>query len=202
MADRNQTIDATREIFSPSRHQIRLGLRGSLAEHRLPIGKDRGQIRVGLCARIAEALRPAAVIGPGPQFSPEQIMVAMQSPPSRQKLNIETRDTCSGFFWNANLSKEYKMRKLITATVVFILAGLPAAYARGGMHGSGMHGLMAPANPAVPPSLTPDPRLTGTAPLPPHHQPTSASSVPDAMLKPTPEEMAVDRAIGNICRGC
>ncbi len=66
------------------------------------------------------------------------------------------------------------MRKLIMATVVFSLVGLSAGYARGGMHGSGMHGLMAPANPAVPPSLTPDPRLTGTAPLPPHHQPTSA----------------------------
>jgi hypothetical protein len=189
------------EICSPSRHQIRLGLRGALAEHRCQIGKDRRQIQVGLCARIAEALRAAAVIGPGPQFSPEPIMVAMQSLPTRQKLNIETRDTCSGLF-GMPTSKEYKMRKLITATVVFVLAGLPAAYARGGMHGSGMHGLMAPANPTVPPSLTPDPRLTGTAPLPPHHQPTSASSVPDAMLKPTPEEMAVDRAIGNICRGC
>ncbi len=107
------------------------------------------------------------------------------------------------------------MRKLIIATVVFVLAGPAASYARGGMggmggmhgsgmHGSGMHGLMAPANPSVPPSLTPDPRLTGTAPLPPHQQPTSAgpSSVPDAMLKPTPDELAVDRAIGNICRGC
>jgi hypothetical protein len=99
------------------------------------------------------------------------------------------------------------MRKLILATAVFVLAGLSAADARGGMHGSGMHssgmrGSMAPANPAVPPSLTPDPRLTGTAPLPPHHQPTSAASVPDAMLKPTPDEIAVDRAIGNICRGC
>jgi hypothetical protein len=106
------------------------------------------------------------------------------------------------------------MKKHVMATVVFILAGVSVADARGGMHGSGMHGsgmhgsgmhaLMAPANPTVPPSLTPDPRLTGTAPLPPHQQPTSAgpSSVPDAMLKPTPEEMAVDRAIGNICRGC
>ena len=100
------------------------------------------------------------------------------------------------------------MRKLIITITVLVLAGFSTAYARGGMHGSGMHGsgmhgLMAPANPAVPPSLTPDPRLTGTAPLPPHHQPTSAdSSVPDAMLKPTPGEMAVDRAIGNICRGC
>ena len=106
------------------------------------------------------------------------------------------------------------MRKLIIATLVFLLAGLSASYGRGGMHGGGMHGegmpggemqgLMAPANPAVPPSLTPDSRITGTAPLPPHHQPTSVDvpSVPDAMLKPTPEEAAVDRAIGNICRGC
>jgi hypothetical protein len=101
------------------------------------------------------------------------------------------------------------MRKLIIATLVFSLAGLSASYARGSMHGEGMRGgemqgLMAPANPTVPPSLTPDSRLTGTAPLPPHHQPTSADvpSLPDAMLKPTPEEAAVDRAIGNICRGC
>jgi hypothetical protein len=110
--------------------------------------------------------------------------------------------------------KERNMRKFIIATLVISMAGLSTSYARDGMHGGGMHGegmrggamqgLMAPANPAVPPSLTPDTRLTGTAPLPPHHQPTSADapSLPDAMLKPTPEEAAVDRAIGNICRGC
>jgi hypothetical protein len=104
---------------------------------------------------------------------------------------------------------ERNMRKLIIATLVFFLAGLSASYARGGMHGGGMHGggmpgLMAPANPTVPPSLTPDPSVVGTAPVPPHHQPTSADvpSLPDAMVKPTPEEAAVDRAIGNICRGC
>jgi hypothetical protein len=101
-----------------------------------------------------------------------------------------------------SITEECKMRKLIIATTIFVLVGISAADARGGMRGSGMHGLMAPANPTVPPSLTPDPRLTGTAPLPPHRQPTSAASVPDAMLKPTPDEMAVDRAIGNICRGC
>jgi hypothetical protein len=110
---------------------------------------------------------------------------------------------------DANRSKERKMRKLIVVTMVFFIAGLPASFARGGMHGSGMHspgmlGLMAPANPAVPPSLTPDPRLTGTAPVPPHHQPTSAdvSSHPNDTLKLDPEDAAVDRAIGNICRGC
>src|SRR5260221_14205271 len=96
------------------------------------------------------------------------------------------------------------MRKLVVATMVLILAGISASYARGGMHGSGMHGLMAPANTAVPPSLAPDPRLIGTAPLPPHHQPTSAdvSSLPSAMLKLDPEDAAVDRAFGKICRGC
>jgi len=101
------------------------------------------------------------------------------------------------------------MRKLIIATLVFFLAGLSASYARGGMHGGGMHGggmpgLMAPANPTVPPSLTPDTRLTGAAPVPPHHQPTRAdvSSLADAMPKLDPEDAAVDRAIGNICRGC
>jgi hypothetical protein len=97
------------------------------------------------------------------------------------------------------------MRKLIVATIVFLIAGLPASsYARGGMHGSGMQGFMAPANPTVPPSLTSDPRLIGTAPVPPHHQPTSAnvSSLPNDILKLDPEDAAVDRAIGNICRGC
>ena len=84
------------------------------------------------------------------------------------------------------------MRKLIIATMVFVLAGISASSARGGMHGGGMHGLgshalMSPANPTVPPSLTPDARLIGSAPVPPHHQPTAAdvSSRPDAMLKPT-----------------
>jgi len=53
-----------------------------------------GPTGCGLCGieSIAEAMRPAAVIGHGQQFSPEQIMVAMQSLPSRQKLNVETRE--------------------------------------------------------------------------------------------------------------
>src|SRR3981189_3981200 len=100
-------------------------------------------------------------------------------------------------------ARERIMRKLIIATLVFFLAGLSASYARGGMHGGGMHGggmpgLMAPANPTVPPSLTPDPSLVGTSPVPPHHQPTSADvpSLPDAMVKPTPEEAARDARVG------
>jgi hypothetical protein len=94
-----------------------------------------------------------------------------------------------------------KMRKLIIMTAIFVLAGLSTGNARGGMHGHGASGLMAPANPTVPPSLTPDTRLIGGAPLPPQQQPTSANS-PTFSLKPDPEDAAVDRMIGNICRGC
>src|SRR5712675_2923208 len=55
----------------------------------------------GLCGieSIAEAMRPAATIS-GRQFSPEQIMVAMESLPSRQRLNIETRAVHAAAFWN------------------------------------------------------------------------------------------------------
>jgi FdhD protein len=62
-----------------------------------------GPTGCGLCGieSIAEALRPAAVIGHGQQFSPNQIMVAMQSLPSRQPLNIETRAVHAAAFWNA-----------------------------------------------------------------------------------------------------
>jgi len=105
------------------------------------------------------------------------------------------------------------MRKLIMATVVFSLAGLSASYARGGMHGGGMHGMgmhgmgmqgqMAPANPTVPPSLTPDPGLTGSAPLPPHHQPTSADVLRSRMpCSSRPLKRLRRSGDRNICRGC
>jgi FdhD protein len=52
-----------------------------------------GPTGCGLCGidSIAEAMRPAAVVGHGQQFSSEQIMIAMQNVPLLQKLNIETR---------------------------------------------------------------------------------------------------------------
>src|SRR5882757_5233378 len=61
-----------------------------------------GPTGCGLCGidSIAEAMRPAAVVGHGQQFSSEQIMVAMQSVPSLQKLNIETRAVHAAAFWN------------------------------------------------------------------------------------------------------
>jgi hypothetical protein len=80
------------------------------------------------------------------------------------------------------------MRKLILTTAI-ILAG----------HSAGTGTLMAPANPTVPPSLPPDARLTGSAPLPPHHQPTRADGL---SLTPDPEGARVDRMSSGICRGC
>jgi hypothetical protein len=106
---------------------------------------------------------------------------------------------------------ESKMKKLIATIIIVSLAGLFAANARGGMHGGGTGGLMhsagttglgSPANPSVPPSLTPDSRLTGNAPLPPHHQPTRSDVASGTSYQVDPEDAKVDRMIGNICRGC
>ena len=60
-----------------------------------------GPTGCGLCGidSIAEVMRPAAIIEQGQQFSPEQIMVAMQNLPMHQKLNIETRAVHAAAFW-------------------------------------------------------------------------------------------------------
>jgi len=52
-----------------------------------------GPTGCGLCGieSVAEAMRPAAIVGTGRQFSSEQIMTAMRNISSLQKLNIETR---------------------------------------------------------------------------------------------------------------
>jgi hypothetical protein len=96
------------------------------------------------------------------------------------------------------------MKKLVVTTAIFVLTGLSSGYAQGGMQSTRPGALSAPANPSVPPSLTPDPRLSGSAPLPPHHQPTrgDVASIPEGSLKPDPEDAKVDRMIGSICRGC
>jgi len=61
-----------------------------------------GPAGCGLCGieSIAEAVLASAIVQHGQQFSPEHIMVAMQSLPSRQKLNIETRAVHAAAFWN------------------------------------------------------------------------------------------------------
>jgi FdhD protein len=63
-----------------------------------------GPTGCGLCGieTVAEAMRPAAVVGPGRQFSSEQIMTAMRNISSRQKLNIETRAVHAAAFWDVN----------------------------------------------------------------------------------------------------
>ena len=61
-----------------------------------------GPTGCGLCGieSVAEAMRHVAVVGRGRQFSAEQIMVAMRSLASRQKLNIETRAVHAAALWN------------------------------------------------------------------------------------------------------
>ena len=96
------------------------------------------------------------------------------------------------------------MHKLVITTMLLIVAGISTSYARGGMHGGAAGALMAPANPAVPPSLTSDPRLLGTAPLPPHQQSTVAdlSAINNVSLAPTEDEKKIDSVVNGICRGC
>jgi FdhD protein len=61
-----------------------------------------GPTGCGLCGidSIAEAMRPTAVVSQSRQFTPEQVMAAMESLPSRQKLNIETRAVHAAAFWD------------------------------------------------------------------------------------------------------
>jgi FdhD protein len=61
-----------------------------------------GPTGCGLCGieSIAEAMRTPAIVRRGQHFSPENITIAMQSLPSRQKLNIETRAVHAAAFWN------------------------------------------------------------------------------------------------------
>jgi FdhD protein len=60
-----------------------------------------GPTGCGLCGidSIAEAVRPAAIVGRGRTFSPQQIMMAMQAIPALQKINIETRTVHAAAFW-------------------------------------------------------------------------------------------------------
>jgi hypothetical protein len=101
------------------------------------------------------------------------------------------------------------MRKLILAGIILTLAGSTYASARGGhghSHGHMGHGHMRhvglrPANPTVPPSLTPDARLTGDAPVPERRQPKRGNA-PTVSESRHPDDAELDRKIGSICRGC
>ncbi|HEY3791027.1 MAG TPA: hypothetical protein VGM09_04290 [Bradyrhizobium sp.] len=99
------------------------------------------------------------------------------------------------------------MRKLIVATTILAIAGVAPCLARGGhghghhqVHGHSRHALSAPANPSVPPSLTSDAGVTGSAPLPSHRQlKTTDTPAPEKL---DPEDDKLDQRIKSICRGC
>jgi len=63
-----------------------------------------GPTGCGLCGidSIAEALRPTTIVGPGRQFSSEQIMSAMKNISSLQKLNAETHAVHAAAFWEVD----------------------------------------------------------------------------------------------------
>jgi FdhD protein len=73
-------------------------LAARLSERRRHIAGPTG---CGLCGieSIAEAVRPAAVVGAGGQFTPEQIVAAVQLLPALQKINVETRAVHAAAFW-------------------------------------------------------------------------------------------------------
>jgi FdhD protein len=60
-----------------------------------------GPTGCGICGidSIAEAIKPAAIVGSGPNFSAGQIMTAMQSIAALQKINAKTRAVHAAAFW-------------------------------------------------------------------------------------------------------
>lgn len=95
------------------------------------------------------------------------------------------------------------MKKTLLA-ILLISATLPQwSFARGGGHRSSS-AFGAPANPSVPPSLTSDPRLSGTAPLPRETQPArgKATDARSQAVMISPDDARIDRIVKNICRGC
>jgi hypothetical protein len=94
-----------------------------------------------------------------------------------------------------------RTRELILIAAILVLAGSTEAFARGHGRSHGRIVTGGPADPSVPPSLTSDPRLTGSAPLPAHGQPRRGSA-PVVSDQRDPEDLALDRKIKSICRGC
>ncbi len=60
-----------------------------------------GPTGCGICGidSIAEAVRPAAIVGTCRSFSPQQIVAAMQSLPPLQTIHVETRAVHAAGFW-------------------------------------------------------------------------------------------------------
>ena len=91
------------------------------------------------------------------------------------------------------------MRKLILLAGMLVV-GVSPGFARGG-HGHSRGSLSSPANPSVPPSLTPDARLTGSAPLPSSHPPMTKADAA-AATPIDPDDARVNKMIKSICHGC
>lgn len=101
-ADEIRSIDLVR---SRNGVELRMWLAGSnsqrLKERRRRIAGPTG---CGLCGieSLAEAIRPADIVGHGRKFTPAQIMTAMQSILPMQRLNIETRAVHAAAFWQSS----------------------------------------------------------------------------------------------------
>lgn len=69
-----------------------------LSERRRQIAGPTG---CGLCGidSIAEAVRPTGIVGSIVSFSPQQIMIAMQTLPALQHINVKTRAVHAAAFW-------------------------------------------------------------------------------------------------------
>jgi FdhD protein len=82
--------------------EVRMWLSSSIAEH---LSERRRQIAgptgCGLCGidSIAEAVKPAAIVGRGVTVTPQEVMAAMAEIPPLQKINIETRAVHAAAFW-------------------------------------------------------------------------------------------------------
>jgi hypothetical protein len=85
------------------------------------------------------------------------------------------------------------MLRLITTTVGLVLLASGASLAQTAPGGG--------ANPSVPPSLSPDQRVIGEAPVG-HRQPRRDSSGDIDPFARDPADVALDRKIRSICRGC
>ena len=94
------------------------------------------------------------------------------------------------------------MRHLLITATALALLGASAALAQGTGGTGGTGPGAAPANPSVPPALTPDSRVTGNAAVG-HRQPRAAD-VPSSTENPpdSAADKALDRKIKSICRGC
>lgn len=97
-------IDSFEIIPQDDGIELRMWLRQSEAE-RLSDRRRHiaGPTGCGLCGidSIAEAMRPAAIVRPGGEFSASQIMEAMAALSPLQTLNSATRAVHAAAFWNA-----------------------------------------------------------------------------------------------------